>query len=113
MDKNHKSFISVAVPSGVQLTLYWYKPISQREKLVYNGEISDYLTLLFIKNWMDVPPIVQDLGYKVCAIISPKVLHFELFILAMGYHHYTPTDCCYVARTSEIRIHESHVTSSH
>ena len=58
-----------------------YKPILQREKLVYNGGISDFWPLSYIKRRMNVVQISQGLGYKICSTTSPNFFPFGSFVL--------------------------------
>ena len=47
--------------------LFKHRRISQGKILVYNGGISDFYPLLFIKDRVDVGQNVQGLSYEVCS----------------------------------------------
>ena len=75
-----------------------------KKKLVYNGGMSNFSTLIFIENRMDVAQILQVISYEVCSKnYVPQ--HHRIRIIYSSFwdiHHCTPAACCYSTMTSEI-----------
>ena len=84
-----------------------YRQISQHKILVYNGRISNFYPLLFIKNRVDVAQNLQDLSYEVCS--ANIGTNFRTRITCSSFwdmRHCTPAACCYVTRIYEIRVYQ-------
>ena len=48
---------------------------------MYNGGISNFWPLSYIKSRMSVAQISQGLSYKICSTTSPKLFPFGSFVL--------------------------------
>ena len=74
---------------------------------MYNGGISNFCALLFMKDRVDVGQNLQGLSYEVSSTNIARIFRDQIIYSSFrDMRHYTPGACCYVTRIYEIRLYK-------